>query len=105
MKISIFLLCILIILIILSLISIFILPNFFSKNESYKTQILETPEYITGRNIDDIGLIDIYSDKDSDILSNTYFNQNPSTKNIKYDYNRYIKYNRRRVPPSFSVIS
>ena len=102
MKILIVLLCILIILSIISILTIFIVPNFFSnKNESYKTQILETPKYIVGSNIDDIGLIDIYSEKDLDILSNTDFIENPPTKNIKYDYNRYLKYNRRRVPPSF----
>lgn len=83
-------------------ISIFISHNLFSnKNESYKTQNLENSKYIIDSNIDDTGLIDVYSEKNSDIISNRDFIENPSRKNIKYDSNRYIQYNRRRVRPSF----
>ena len=81
---------------------IFVIYYFYIRKESYNYSIKDyDAKSIFGSNIDEYGLIDVYSDEDEDVLSNSDFIDNPPSRHIKYDYDRYIKYNRRRVPPQF----
>lgn len=84
---------------------IFGIYYFYIKKESYSYSIKDSDsKSIFGSNIDKYGLINVYSDKDEDILSSSYFLDNSPTRHIKYDYDRYIKYNRRRVPHKFQFV-
>ena len=81
---------------------IFGIYYFYIRKESYNYTIKDyDAKSIFGSNIDEYGLIDVYSDEDEDILSNSDFIDNPPNRHVKYDYGRYIKYNRRRVQPNF----